>query len=611
MNAMLLLAALTVGMDVHEIGLSDDSLVPSFTSLVGDVKVQPVQQSDQVPLPFLTWGGDVPTFHANGGLTTKPESIFGGMGLKFKLTNGDDFIQQTRDYLGGKTPYLRGTYTMVGQAAQLLNQDASTKPVMVFQLTWSAGDHMVARESVKNLTDLRGKKICLQQGGPHPALVNDALMAANLKWSDVKVVWAKDLSGPNGPADMFRKDASIDAVCVISPDMAGLCSGIDQKGSGAEGTVKGSHVLVSTAQMSRCIADVYCVRADYFRDHRDLVEKFVAGYLKGCDELIRSKKEYNDGKGKSPAYLADLKLAQSILGDKVLPNIETDAHGLVSDATFVGLPGNVSFFNDAGNLSGFSAMQKKTLDLVTTLGYSNERMGFKPAGWDWQKIAKLAGVEYSAAQTTAKIKAEDISVFPDSNLDDRTLLAFDIHFEPNQEEFSADTYGSEFKRVIQEASTFGHCAVVIRGHADPTRTLVDFLQSGMKRGIVQRTGNAQDGYKYTMNGNPLDLTATEDVIKAIRDGQFSGSDPNPQETMQVALTLSQNRAEAVKKAIAEFAKSNKMNLNLSQVQPSGVGIREPLVAKPKNPDESRKNMRVEFRLIKVKPEAITSADYDY
>ena len=51
------------------------------------------------------------------------------------------------------------------------------------------------------------------------------------------IVWTKDLTGPDGAAEAFRKDSSIDACCVITPDLFGLTGGFDSVGSGAEGTV--------------------------------------------------------------------------------------------------------------------------------------------------------------------------------------------------------------------------------------------------------------------------------------------------------------------------------------------------------------------------------------
>jgi hypothetical protein len=69
---------------------------------------------------------------------------------------------------------------------------------------------------------LKGKKIACQQGGPHVGLLYDSLGAANLKKRDVTIFWTKDITGENGPAEAFRKDETIDACCVITPDMMGL-----------------------------------------------------------------------------------------------------------------------------------------------------------------------------------------------------------------------------------------------------------------------------------------------------------------------------------------------------------------------------------------------------
>ncbi len=43
-----------------------------FSKLVGPVTVAPVKPTAPLEVPYITWGGDVPTFHANGGLQTKP-----------------------------------------------------------------------------------------------------------------------------------------------------------------------------------------------------------------------------------------------------------------------------------------------------------------------------------------------------------------------------------------------------------------------------------------------------------------------------------------------------------------------------------------------------------
>jgi ABC-type amino acid transport substrate-binding protein len=589
----------------------------SFSSLVGPVTVQDVSTTKPTTVPYITWGGDVAAFYANGtSLTTTPSSIYGKLGLNLKFVNGDDFIQQTKSYMTGKTPYIRGTFRMLGQASEVLGSDPRTKPVVILQLTWSLGDHIVAKEEIKTLNDLKGKKICLQQGGPHVGLMQDTLDAASLTWDDVTIVWAKDLSGPNGPAEMMRKDKTIDAACVITPDMIGLCSGLDQKGSGAEGTIKGAHVVNSTSTMSRSIADVWAVRSDYFKSNRADVEKFVAGYFKGTEDLVKMRDAYDSSssftQGTGPTYKKLLQFAQKTFGEEVIPTLEEDGHGLLLDASFVGLPGNISFFTDAGNLNGFEAKQKAALDLATGRGYASERRGFSPPGFDYQSIASVAGIAYKAPKKqSGRIDAESLDMFPDSGeLDANTIVSFTISFQPNQTSFSADTYGSEFERAIKSASTFGNAVVAVRGHADPNKVLADLVRAGMAKGVIKRSGS-KGNYKYFLNNKPLDLSQTQTIIDLVKSGAFDGTSPNPRETMQAALNLSQARAAAVKKAVVNFAKTKSINLDDSQIQPVGVGIAEPLIARPKCAADALQNMRVEFRIVKVPAESINQEDFDF
>lgn len=588
----------------------------SFDSLVGSVQVGPVQDG-VTQLPFIVWGGDVPALVANGGLTTTPDSIFGKAGLKFKMTPGDDFPAQVKDYLSGKSPYLRCTMRMFGAASELLNRDPRTKPVAIVQLTWSAGDHIVGRANIKTLNDLKGKKIALQQAGPHLGLLEDSLQAAGLTWDDIKPVWCKDLTGSDDcPSEKFKKDTTIDACCVISPDMIGLCSGLTSKGSGAEGTVKGAHVVNSTSTMSHSISDLWFARSDYFQSNRADVEKFVVGYLRAVEDLMAEKKEYNNGKGKSPKYMDALKLAQTIYGAKALPTLENDAHGLICDANFVRIPGNESFFVDPNNLNGFDAKQKDALELAVKLGYCKEKLGCTKADWDYKKISQDVGVSYVApVLATGRIRSEVADYSKD--LEDDTILSFTIYFEPEQTMFPVATYAADFQRVVKNASTFGNAVIVVRGHSDPAMTLQHFFWAARAKGLI--TGEPGN---YRFGDQPLNLADTHAVLAAIAGDNFAGlrrqdksgatvAIPDPKLTAQSAMTLSASRAETVRSAVQEYAKSHGLSLDLSQIKPQGVGIAEPVIARPTSLVESKKNMRVEFLVKRVAAESIQESDYNF
>jgi ABC-type nitrate/sulfonate/bicarbonate transport system substrate-binding protein len=572
-----------------------------FSALVGQVKVGPVRAGGVLEVPYITWGGDVATFHANGGLATRPGTIFHKQGLNLKLVAGDDFPAQVKRYLAGESPFLRGTTSMLGMASEVTGADPRTKPVVFLQLTWSQGDHMVGRGSIKTLSDLKGKKVALQQGGPHVGMLDDILRSAQLSWKDINVVWANALTGESGPAALFRKDASVDACMVISPDMIGLTSGLQETGTGAEGTVAGARVVVSTFTMNRSIADVYACRKDFYDSNRAVVEKLAAGYLKGCEEVVAAKKDYRE-KGASPVYSAVLKLTQEIYGADVIPN-EAEADGLISDCEYVHLSGNKLFFTDPGFLRGFERKEKEALDLAVELGYARTRSELIQHDFDYAKITSLGGL--------TKTQLAEASGFNPSELEEEgTILSFTIEFEPEQPGFSVKKYEAEFQRVVDGASLYGNAVFSIRGHADPSRTLMDLVMAGTKKGILKRTGTQGD-YKYFIDGKPLDLAQTARIVELIEKGSFNGTDPDPSQTMQAALNLSQRRAEEVMRAIIEYARSKRVRLNEDQLQAVGDGIKEPIIPKPRNPAEAAVNRRVEFRLLRVRAEAIQASEFDF
>ncbi len=585
-----------------------------FRASIESPAIGPVSKSKQLQLPYITWGGDVATFHANGGLQTTQGSIFAQQGLSFDMQPADDFAQQIRDYMSGKSPFLRGTFRMMGLASEIIGKDPRTKGVVILQMTWSAGDHLVARQGLKTLSDLKGKTIAIQQGGPHVGMLDDILKTAQLSWSDIRLIWAKDLTGSSdSPAEILRNNPAVDACFAITPDMLGLCGGIDATGTGAEGTIQGAHVLVSTAELSRSIADVYVCRKDFFDANRDLIDKFVAGYLKGCEELIDLKNKYEAGG--SAEYERILTMAQNIYGKEVIPVLE-EGHGLVSDCTFALYPGNVNFFTQQGNLTGFESFQQSALNLAVSQGYAKEKMGLLPSGLNYQSDRFLKYLTKTTMERGERFRAEAVLeeielLSSGGELDEKTILSFTINFEPNQTGFSAVQYGAEFQRVIESSQRFGNAVIAIRGHSDPTKTLLDLIKAGSQKGILKRSGSSGN-YRYSLRGRPLDLEATRDLVSLIEAGSFDGaSDHNPRETMQAALNLSKQRAVEVLKAITDYASSKGVEMDASQIQPVGVGIREPFVAKPSNLNEAKQNMRVEFRIIRVPAEATNASDFDF
>lgn len=527
-------------------------------------KVGDVKKAEEILLPVITWGGDMATIAANGAsLSTTGESIFGQSGLKFKLVRMDDFKRQVELFMQGESPYLRGTLGMINMASEVLNRDPRTKPIVVYQMTWSAGgDCLVVKEGIKTVKDLKGKTIALQAYGPHVDYMGTVLKDAGLSVKDVKIVWTKDLTGTNqSPAEAFY-GSDVDAAFVIIPDGM-MLSSKGKVGTGAEGSVKGARILVSTRTANRIIADVYAVRADYLKANREHVRKFVHGLLVGEQQLGRLFKEK---KNRMKEFRKVIGASAKILLDSEQATGDTEA--LYGDAEFVGFQGNGKFFGDPNwprNMENLTGAIQSTL---VSVGLLSKIVPVEQAKWDYDKLrAGLSGVSkipsprFKAGEVARVIEKKRAA----GELGEGELFSFEIFFKPNQNTFPAETYADEFDKVAKLASTYGGAVISVEGHSDP----MGYLRKKKEK-------------------------APELVLKRIK---------------QAAKNLSMSRATEVRDSILNHSKSKGVSLDPSQFTMIGHGITQPKTGicgsdpcPPKTKEDWLSNMRVKFRIIQVEAE---------
>lgn len=536
---------------------------PPLTKTI-NAPVADVKAADAIRVPLITWGGDEASILANGNAAkTAPGSIFGKKGLKLNLVREDDFKKQVEAYLRGETPYLRGTLGMVNMAAEVLARDPRTEPVIIYQLTWSnGGDCLVVKEGIKTAKDLKGKTVALQAYGPHVDYLAKVLADAGLSMSDVSIKWVKDLTGTQEtPAEAFR-DAGIDAALMIIPDGQALTSG-GKVGTGAEGSVKDAEILLSSKTANRVIADVYAVRSDYFKAHRSEVEKFVNGLMQGEEQLAAL---FKDKASRMKDYTETVKASAQLLFDSQAAT--ADAESLHADCEFVGFAGNVKFFTDANYPRNFTNLKEQIQSALVKIGLLAKKAPLTVAGFDYsvlkEGLTNVAGVtvpKFDTAQVAGVIQRKQ----QQDTLGQGELFSFEVFFQPNQNQFSADLYADAFSKVIELATTYGGAVITIEGHSDPM------------------------GYLKAKKQN-----ATEMVLGQIK---------------QSAKNLSLSRANAVRTGITEFAASKGVVLDESQFAVVGHGIAKPKTGicggdpcPPKTEQEWRDNMRVEFRIIQLEAE---------
>jgi outer membrane protein OmpA-like peptidoglycan-associated protein len=523
-----------------------------------------VSGSDQTVVPIITWGGDIATILANGNAAvTAKDSVFGKKGLKLKLTRLDDFRKQVELFVTGGTPYLRGTMGMINMAAEVLSKDPKTKPVVIYQLTWSSGgDCLVVKEGVNTVKDLKGKSIALQAYGPHVDYLGTVLKDAGLSMKDVRIRWTRDLTGgENTPAEALH-DNEVDAALVIIPDGLMLTSK-GTAGTGAEGSVKGARILMSTKTANRIIADVYAVRSDYFLANREKVQAFVHGLLLAEQELAGL---FKDQKGRAGQFKAAITAAAEILLDS--PKATSDAEALYGDCEFVGFAGNVKFFGDPNWPRNFANLTGGVQSMLVTAGLLARNVEIDQAKWNYDQIRSgLTGIQ---DVELPKFKAEEVARVVEKKrlagkLQEGELFSFEIFFQPNQNTFAAEAYAEEFEKVVQLASTYGGSVIIVEGHSDPM------------------------GYLHKKKQG-----ADEFVLRTVK---------------QAARNLSYTRATEVRESILAHSKKRSVPLDASQFTVVGHGIAQPKTgmcgADPcpaKTKEEWLSNMRVAFRIIQVEAE---------
>src|ERR1700722_19380666 len=135
------------------------------SAFLRNAQKQPVDLSRGVlRVPLITWAADGVTVSANGGLALNPNSSLArAVKMPVQLDLVDDFDEQVKNYITGKSPFLRGTVGMIALAAEALtNIDRGLEPVVIVQLSWSTGADGFVAKDIKTLAELKGKTIVLQ-----------------------------------------------------------------------------------------------------------------------------------------------------------------------------------------------------------------------------------------------------------------------------------------------------------------------------------------------------------------------------------------------------------------------------------------------------------------
>ncbi len=400
------------------------------------------------------WAGWSPIIFANNGF--KPGKLWktpSGKDFKVEIVLIDDPIAMRDAYAAGNLHVGWATLDMVPLFLEGLRKDSRVMPRVYQQIDWSnGGDGIVVRDSIKTMSDLRGKTVVLAQNSPSHFFVLNALINAGVQPAEVDFKFTQDAFQA---AAAYNADKRLAGCVSWAPDIYNL-----EK-------VKGNKLIVTTATANKLIADIWFARADFAKDNPDITEGLVRGIF---DAMIDLKTQENRQK-----------VAKLMAAGYSIP--ESDALGMLGDAHSTNYAENRDFFLNQNSPTNFERTWNTAYFLYKKINAVTQQTPFDQV-MDFSIIQKLAGEPKYASQkneydiqfapaAAGTIQGESTEILT------KTVV---IHFFPNSWDLSKkitrnvdgkdveEAYDPNVTFIVEEvgklAGQYGAARIVIEGHTD-------------------------------------------------------------------------------------------------------------------------------------------------
>jgi ABC-type nitrate/sulfonate/bicarbonate transport system substrate-binding protein/outer membrane protein OmpA-like peptidoglycan-associated protein len=400
------------------------------------------------------WAGWSPIIYANNGFKAgKVWKTPGGQDFKVELVLIDDPIAMRDAYAAGNLHVGWATLDMIPLFLEGLRKDSRVMPRVFQQVDWSnGGDGIVVRDTIKTMSDLRGKTIVLAQNSPSHFFVLNALINAGVQPAEVEFKFTQDAFQA---AAAFNADKRLAACVSWAPDIYNL-----EK-------VKGNHLLVTTSTANKLIADVWFARADFAKDNPDITEGLTRGIFDAMQDL--------------KAQEAKQKVAKLMATGYSIP--ESDALGMLGDAHSTNYAENRDFFLNQNSPTNFERTWTTAYFLYKKINAVTEQTPFDQV-MDFSVIQKLgAEQKYSSQKNEYDIHfAPTTAGTVQGEKDEILTKTVVIHFFPNSWDLNKkitrnvdgkdveELYDPNVDFVVEEvgklAGQYGAARIIIEGHTD-------------------------------------------------------------------------------------------------------------------------------------------------
>jgi NitT/TauT family transport system substrate-binding protein len=206
----------------------------------------------------------------------------------------------------------------------------------------AGGDGIVARKEIKSITDLRGKKVAMNEGSVSQFFLNVLLKEAGLSQKDLNVVNMKQ--GDAGAAFVAEK---VDAAVTWEPWLS--------KGKAAPH----GHILVDSSKTPGLITDVLIFRRDVIEKRPREIQGIVNAWNKAVAYWEKNQTEANEIMAKGVGdWLKDPKVFAEVL----------------TGVKFYNRDANVKFFGTAQKPGDLYKVVQNALDVWGSFGRLQAKM---------------------------------------------------------------------------------------------------------------------------------------------------------------------------------------------------------------------------------------------
>ncbi|HKI38347.1 MAG TPA: phosphate ABC transporter substrate-binding/OmpA family protein [Gemmataceae bacterium] len=478
----------------------------------GASKYKPMTDNT-VRFAINVWAGWAPIFLANDGM--KPGKVWkGGDGTDFKveLVMDDNPIHMFDAYASGDYHVGWATLDMVPLFLQRFvdkegkPKDTRIMPRVYQQIDWSnGGDGIVVRENLKTVADLRGKKIALAENSPSHYFALTMLVFGGVQPSEVEFSYYPDAFQA---AAAFNARKELSACVSWSPDIYNLAK------------VKGNRMLVTTSQANKLIADVWFARADFAKDHPEIMEGLVRGIFDAMQELKGDAGKKHAAELMAKGYSIEL----------------TDAMDMLNDAHNTNWAENHDFFLDPGNSTNFERIWNQSYLVYRRVGnIDHQPVPFNQV-MDFSVIDKLGQEDKYKSQKNEYHVQFTPQTVKETKGAEKPILTNTIYvkFAPNSwdlykkvshevngktvEDLYDPTVDAALEQIAKLSGQFAAARIVIEGHSDTSMqgqvpaTLVKELSlnraNAVKEGLLQKYKDL-DPNRFAVEGVGWDRPADE------------------------------------------------------------------------------------------------------